>query len=299
MGKKNVTPLSVLATLASVILAFLFVSCDRTAQKPKEDPAAAAYRLEIDTWHAERIRGLKKEYGWLTLAALTWLKEGRNEIASLGTVTVKKGVPFVTIDPAVSATRSAKKFSSGPVRTDAAKGGADTVFAGSRAHIIIRRGDRVAVRIFDAASKARKEFTGIDRYPVSDRWKIDARWEPYATPKIVVIETVIPGYFDKGFATGAAVFTVDGREYRLEPTVDEERTDYFFVFGDKTNGAGTYGAGRFLHAGPPKDGRIILDFNKATNPPCAFTEFATCPLPSADSRLSLRIEAGEKNYGHH
>ena len=165
--------------------------------------------------------------------------------------------------------------------------------------MLIERGGKFALRVWDAESPSRKHFTGIDRYPVSASWKIEARWEPYKIPKNVQVPTVISGLMQDGIVPGAAVFVLNGKEYRLEPTIEEGETEYFFVFGDKTNGKETYGAGRFLYAGPPVNGMITLDFNKAYNPPCAFSGFATCHVPFKQNRLPVRIEAGEKNYKGH
>ncbi|MBP6672016.1 MAG: DUF1684 domain-containing protein, partial [Bacteroidetes bacterium] len=122
---------------------------------------------------------------------------------------------------------------------------------------------------------------------------------PYPVPKTIDVPTVIPGLVQKGSVPGAAVFTLNGNEYRLEPTLEEGSKELFFVFGDKTNGKETYGAGRFLYAGPPEGGVIVLDFNRSYNPPCVFSDYATCPVPTKENRLPVRIEAGEKNYKHH
>jgi uncharacterized protein (DUF1684 family) len=100
-------------------------------------------------------------------------------------------------------------------------------------------------------------------------------------------------------APGTAVFTVEGQEYRLTPVLEEGSSILFFVFGDQTNRTETYGAGRFLYAALPEDGFAVLDFNRAYNPPCAFSPFATCPLPPKQNRLALKVEAGEKRVGSH
>jgi uncharacterized protein (DUF1684 family) len=124
---------------------------------------------------------------------------------------------------------------------------------------------------------------------------VTARWEPYATPRPVEVPSVI-GTTVKELAPGRAWFTVDGKEVSLEPTLDDG--ELFFVFKDKTAPRQTYGAGRFLYAAPPKDGKVVLDFNRAYNPPCVFSPWATCPLPLPQNILPVRIEAGEKNWGH-
>jgi uncharacterized protein len=265
----------------------------------RKDEQVSAYTAEIDSWHKARITRLEKPYGWLSLVALDWLEEGGNAIPSVGTMTLTKGKVTAQFLPGVQASLHGTKFPGGPVLSDGEKGGPDTIIIGSRAHIILKRGDRFAVRIFDADSPARKHFAGIERYPVSENWKIEARWEAFPLPKPLSIATVIPGYFDEAVATGEAVFTVNGQEYRLMPIAENGGAELFYVFGDKTNGADTYGAGRFLYGEPPKDGKVVIDFNKAYNPPCAFSDFATCPLPLPANRLALRVEAGEKKYGSH
>ncbi|MGE5314365.1 MAG: DUF1684 domain-containing protein [Acidobacteriota bacterium] len=263
------------------------------------DAGSRAYIEEIDAWHGKRIANLKKEQGWLSLVALTWLHEGDNRIDSIGTATLKKGRVSVAIDPGVNAALRGGRFVSGAVKTDADTSGADKIVVGTRAFMIIERSGRFAIRMWDASSPVRTHFTDIERYPVSERWKIAARWEPYAAPKHVSLETVIPGITDEGTVTGAAVFTIGGKEYRLEPIVEDPQSDYFFIVSDATNGKESYGGGRFLYTAPPKNDTIVLDFNKMTNPPCAFTEFATCPRPLPSNRLPVRIEAGEKKFGSH
>jgi len=263
------------------------------------DTTARVYEEEIRQWHERRIASLKRDHGWLTLIALNWLNEGSNEIASTVTVTLDNGKVSVHLSPGVQATLAGKPFTSGPLKTDADVGGPEKIELGSRAFIIIKRGNQHALRMWDSNAPARKEFTGIERFPVLTAWRIDARWEPYNPAKQIKVPSVVPGYVEDYPVPGAAVFTIAGSEYRLEPVLEEGATDLFFIFGDKTNGKDTYGGGRFLHAKPPKDGRVILDFNKAYNPPCAFSPYATCPLPPASNRLPLKIEAGEKEYRDH
>jgi len=253
-----------------------------------------AYKQQIDQWHEGRMKGLQREHGWLSLVALDWLKNGENTIDAVGTIRVKNGSVAVTLNEGLNGMLNGKPFTTGPVMADK-----ERIKFGAKALSVIERGGKYAVRIWDADIPARKNFTGIDRYPVVMEWKITARWTSYAAPKKVEIPTVIPGLTQEGVAPGVAHFTLNGKEYSLEPTIEDGETDYFFVFGDKTNGKETYGAGRFLYAAPPKDGKIVLDFNKSYNPPCVFTNYATCPVPSPENRLSVRIEAGEKKYKHH
>jgi uncharacterized protein len=262
------------------------------------DSTQASYEAEVNAWHQNRVASLKRPQGWLSLVALDWLQEGSNEIPSIGTLLLKDGTVHLEMTPGVEAAVGGSSFTSGTIRAEGGKERPDRVVVGTRAFTIIKRGERYAVRMWDSNAQSLKHFSGIARFPVDATWRMRARWEAYATPKKIKVASVIPGYMEDYEVEGAAIFTIDGTEYRLEPVGSASET-LFFIFADKTNGKETYGAGRFLYADPPKDGTVILDFNKAHNPPCAFTPFATCPLPPASNRLPVRIPAGEKNFGDH
>jgi uncharacterized protein (DUF1684 family) len=292
-------------TQSILTLCALLITCSSSAIAQAENPPKAvkdtvrlSHEDEVNTWHQKRIAGLKRPQGWLSLVALEWLDEGQNTIESIGTLTLNRGVVTLQVLPGVQARVGDKPFSSGILRTEGGKERPDRVEVGSRTFIIIRRGDRYAVRMWDSNSETLKTFTDIARFPVSKQWRIEARWEPYASPKPIKVASVIPGYLEDYTVPGVAIFSVGGQEYTLEPVGSGTET-LFFIFADKTNGKETYGAGRFLYADPPKDGRVVIDFNKAHNPPCAFTPYATCPLPPESNRLKVRIEAGEKTFGDH
>ncbi|HZW87506.1 MAG TPA: DUF1684 domain-containing protein, partial [Myxococcaceae bacterium] len=207
----------------------------------------------------------------------------------------------VTFQPAagVSVTRNGKPFAGGAVQTDEGeRAEPDILQVGRFRFQLIVRGSRVGVRIKDPEARARKEFQGIPTYPASARWRIVARWEPSNPPTEIAVPNVL-GEVERSPSPGTAVFTVDGKEFRLTPVLEEGSPDLFFVFGDETNRTETYGAGRFLYAAPAKDGTVVLDFNRAYNPPCAFSAFATCPLPPKQNRLALRVDAGEKRLPTH
>jgi hypothetical protein len=262
------------------------------------DSVALTHEQEVRAWHERRLTNLRRDYGWLTLVALDWLKEGSNEIRGIGSVFLTHGVAMFQAKTNVEAFVAGNLFLSGPL-TPQGEQTADTVKIGTKAFIIIRRADRLAVRMWDKDSKRRREFDGVQRYPVSDKWRIEARWQQYEPPKQIKVPTITPGYVEDYPVPGAAIFTIEDKEYRLEPVLEEPNGDYFFIFGDKTNGKETYGAGRFLYSKPAVNGTVILDFNKSYNPPCAFTEYATCPLPPTGNKLPIRVEAGETKYGPH
>ncbi len=263
------------------------------------DSADIIYKQEIESWHEQRLKNLKSEYGWLSLIARDWLKDGKNEIPAVGSIISADGKINVRMLPELKATIDGQPFTTGLIRTDADTSGPDKVVFGSRAFVVIKRGERYAIRMWDSTAETRKNFKDIERYPVSRSWRIEARWEKYKKPKMIKLASVIPNVVNESFVPGAAVFSINGKECRLEPVIEDGTDELFFIFADKTNGSETYDAGRFLYAEAPKDRTIILDFNKAYNPPCAFTQYATCPLPPAGNRLKVSIKAGEKKFDDH
>lgn len=264
-----------------------------------QDTATLSQEEGVEAWHQRRIRSLQRDLGWLTLVGLDWLNEGENRIPDVGLVTLKNGRVTASVSDTSRATLNRNPFAVGEISPEGGSLPPDTLRISTRTAVVIKRGDRFAIRVWDKEAKTRKEFSGIERYPVSPEWRIEARWQPYDPPKQIRVPTVIPGLEEDYPVPGVAVFTLGGKEYRLEPVLEEPNGDYFFIFGDKTNGGETYGAGRFLYTKPAWNGTVIINFNKAYNPPCAFTEFATCPLPPPGNKLPIRVDAGEKKYGGH
>jgi hypothetical protein len=195
----------------------------------------------------------------------------------------------------VAVTVGGRSFAGGPLRTDR-DGPPDVVHCGSLRLLAIVRGGRVGLRVRDVEAPARRDFHGIERYPARTEWRKVARFEEAQDGRTVSMPNVL-GEVEEVALAGGAVFTHDGQEYRLDATREGGRL--FIVFGDLTNRAETYGAGRFLYAEAPQEGRVVLDFNRALNPPCAFTPYATCPLPPRQNRLPLHIEAGERRHAGH
>jgi uncharacterized protein (DUF1684 family) len=255
----------------------------------------AAFEAEWRDWHASRLASLQRPQGWLALSGLHWLKEGENRIAGLpGLFTVAGGKVTLTASPGDGWTLGGAPMTSRPLASDRAER-PDRITSGSRTAQVIDRGGKLALRVWDAETPARKGFTGIDTFPLDQRWRVVARWEAYREPREVQVPSVV-GIPTSERAPGRAWFAVEGKEYALEPTLDGE--ELFFVFKDRTAPRETYGAGRFLVAAAPKEGKVVLDFNRAYNPPCAFSAYATCPLPLPQNVLPVRIEAGEKTWGH-
>lgn len=277
-------------------------------------PSAAPRNLEADVraWHERRIRSLTSDDGWLTLVGLHWLDEGETTAGSagdnalvlpaklparLGTFTRHGDAVSFQPAPGAEVKLRGEKFPGGALKTDA-QGKPDVLELGSFHFLAIQRGDRIGLRVKDSEAKAREEFHGIERFPVSPKWRVVGRLEPLDKPVKLPLPTVL-GTIDESDSPGAVSFSLDGKEYRLYPVAEPGDETLFFIFGDLTNKTDTYGAGRFLYADAPKGGQVVLDFNRAFNPPCAFSPYATCPLPPAQNKLPLRVEAGEKRYGSH
>jgi uncharacterized protein (DUF1684 family) len=278
----------------------LVAGCGMTEKKV--DPAAHA--AEVQQWQKTRAERLAKEDGWLTLIGLHWLQDGENSVTltkpGVPPVRITRSGPTTTLHPDPSMTVDGKPLAGDtPLLADAEEKGPTIVQMGSIRFNVIRRGDRYGLRVKDSESETRTHFKGLEYYPIDPKWRVEARFEAYHPPKKIPI-TDVTGMTSESISPGAIVFDVDGKEYRLDPILEEGSTDYFIIFRDATSKDTTYPAGRYLYAPPPKEGRMIVDFNRAYNPPCAFTDFATCPLPPLQNRLPFRIEAGEKKYagGH-
>ncbi len=261
---------------------------------PLMHAAQSDYIAAIEHWRREREAALKAEDGWLSVAGLHWLAAGGNQIETA------PGVTF-TLAGGVVAMKSSKPVEvNGKAVRQAAlipdvPGPADMLTIGGKTIFVILRGPRFGLRIRDPRSPFREKFRGLDWYPVNRKYRIEGRWVPYETPLKRSIATVV-GIDEEMVAPGAVEFTLGGKACKLEPVLSAKRL--FFIFKDPTAGKTTYPAGRFLYAEPAHNGVVELDFNKAINPPCAFTPHATCPLPPRQNHLQAPVEAGERNYHH-
>jgi len=172
----------------------------------------------------------------------------------------------------------------------------DVVELGPVSFYVIKRGDRYGVRVKDRNSRARREFAGLRWYEVKEGYRVEAKWVSYPHPRPIQVPNVL-GEVAAMPSPGYAEFELDGQRVRLDGVLEDPTSlDLFFILRDETSGKETYGAGRFLYSELPKQGRVVLDFNKAYNPPCAFTAYATCPLPPKQNWLPVKVEAGEMAY---
>jgi uncharacterized protein len=278
-------------------------------EKKVEIPQAEvdAHRAEITQWQDRRVARLKAEDGWLTLIGLFWLNEGDNVISipSAGSPTVKlvRQGSTVTLQPGAGASMKIGEVAvtvPTELRNDAEENGPTVVQMGTVRFQVIKRGEKYGLRVKDADAQTRTHFLGLEYYPIDPKWRVEARYEPYKPEKKIPI-TDVTGMTSDNISPGALVFTIDEKEYRIDPVLEDGSEDLFIIFKDPTSRDETYQAGRYLYAAKPgPDGKTVIDFNKAYNPPCSFTPFATCPLPPPQNRLPIRVEAGEKRYagGH-
>jgi uncharacterized protein (DUF1684 family) len=263
---------------------------------------------EVQAYRQARLARLTAERGWLTLVGKVWLGEGRHTVGSdahcdivlpeerapalLGTVTVMGGKVVLDVEGDARVFARGARIRNLELRSDADEA-PDDVTLGSLTFQLLQRGSDFALRIRDAQSEARRSFPGIPTYPIDPSWRIVGRLEPFAMPKEMAIEDG-DGRLQPYRCPGVVHFEKNGQKASLLPFFENREERLFVLFSDLTSRDETYGAGRFLYAPPPEDGRVLLDFNKAFNPPCAFTPYAVCPLPPPENKVPLRIEAGEK-----
>ncbi len=267
------------------------------------------YVKAIEKWRSDEETNLKKENGWLTLAGLFWLKDGVNTVGAgpqfdvqltdnfkqgtFGEIDFRDGVAKLKVADGVEATCDNKPVSTIDLISDE-KGKPTEIRVGSQMFYLIRREDRFGIRLKDNQSRARLAFKGLNWFPVDESYRVPAHLEALPEPKELMVPNVLGGHF-KMKSPGRLRFSLHGQEYSLQPVLNDDGS-LFIIFRDATNSSETYSAGRFLDADKPVDGKTTLDFNKATNPPCAFTPYATCPLPPEGNDLPVAIRAGEKRY---
>lgn len=314
-------PARTLSRIAAIVAAALLVACGQEAAK-KDNSAAdrstaqaaeQAFAQEQQRWRDERRAALLAPDGWTSLIGLHWIAPGSHFVGSaggsgirlamgpseLGMLVLRKD-GTLAFTPARGATLTLDDRPFGAVatlRNDADPAGPSRIGFddGKGVATVIERSGRHALRVKHADAPSRARFAGLAYWPSSLGWQLQARFVPHPQGRTLPIANII-GTIEDTPNPGAVEFVRNGARFRLE-ALDEGDGQLFLVFADRTNGHGSYGAGRFLDAGKPDaQGRVLLDFNRSYNPPCAFTAFATCPLPPPQNRLDLAVEAGEKAY---
>lgn len=296
---------------ASAVLLLALVAIPLAARTaPEADPAFAK---DEQDWRAQRLSRLTSETGWLSLVGLHWLENGENRFGSdpknevalpEGTAPARAGSFFlengrvrVHAAPDSGVTLGGASVVDRELKSDA-DDEPDLLLLGRLQMFVIKRGERFAIRVKDPKSPARTAFHGLDYFPADPRYKVVATFTPYDPPKDVQIPNIL-GTVETMKAPGRVTFVLDGKQLSLVPVLEEpDAKELFFIFKDGTSGKETYPAARYLYSTLPENGKVVLNFNRAYNPPCAFTHFATCPFPTKENVLPVRIEAGEKAYTH-
>lgn len=287
-------------------------SAEAVAEAARARQALDAFAKDQQAWRDQRKADLTQPEGWTSLIGLHWLDPGAHYLGSdadngirlamgpahLGMIELERGGLRFVPEKGVALTLDGAPLTGGAVlrADDDPAGPSKLAFDdGKGVAMVIRRGERHALRVKHADAPSRTGFEGIDYWPAAAGWRLSGKFMPHPPGRTLTIASII-GTTDDVPNPGAIEFERDGKTYRLE-ALDEGDGGLFLVFADRTNGHGSYGAGRFLDAAKPDaQGRVTLDFNRAYNPPCAFTPFATCPLPPAENRLDLVVDAGEKSY---
>ena len=286
-----------------VIFVCMLAAC--SAKQAAIDPAE--YEAEVREWRQQRLANLKGPQGYLNLVGLYWLTEGSSQIGSgdgndivfppaaaafIGELqTSEEGVRLVVADD-VDVQHDVVPVKSILIADDTTENPV-TLTHKSFAWTVILRDGRFALRLRDLEHPAIAAFPEIESYPIDPAMRLEATLQPYDEPRVVNVRTTIEGLGYNPESPGTLAFEIDGQTMKLEAYASGD--SLFFVFADATSGHETYPAGRFLYADwPGENGTTTLDFNLAYNPPCAFNEFATCPVASPRNRLAVRIEAGEK-----
>ena len=272
--------------------------------------SSTTYHEMLQTWHDEREAALKAPGGWLTLAGLFWLEEGSNSFGSdpgndivfpagkapgfMGSFLLQNGRISVKLLPDANVTSNGRSVTHLELKHDMEQGGPTILEHGLLSWYLIKRGDLFAIRLKDLQSSYLAQFDGIPTYTWNPSWRVEATFVPYDPPKTAQVPTIL-GTFTPTHVPGALVFQLDGQEYRLD--VHHSLDHPSIVYADATTAKETYGGGRFLLIDSINpNGTTLVDFNKSINPPCAFSPFATCPLPTPENRLPIPIRAGEKTY---
>ncbi|MBS3770524.1 MAG: DUF1684 domain-containing protein [Bacteroidales bacterium] len=279
-----------------------FTNCSSPSGKSGE----TTYKERIMEWRSERLKNLKASDGWLNLAGLYWLDSGKNTIGSnssndivfpekapdnLGNLYLSDNTIQFTTLKNTEVFHQDSLIQKIQMQSDA-KGDPTVLSHGPLKWFVIKRGDQYGIRLRDLESPLLDEVTEIPAFPVSKEWRIKAKFEPYEEKKTMEVPNVLGGT-NEVESPGVLKFEYRGETYILHPMGSRE--SLFLVFGDETNAEETYGGGRFLVAeAPDENNNTHIDFNKAYNPPCAFTPYATCPLPPRQNVLSFKVKAGEK-----
>lgn len=282
--------------------------------------ARSDWKTGLLAWRTHREQRLSAPDGWLTLVGLEWLKPGANTVGSAPDNRIRLSAAAPAHLGVIDVTGSdiplsapAGGFAAGvqldgaPAQTaklaDDEAQKPSVIATGTLTILLLKRGDRYALRIKDSQAATRLNFRGLHWYEPDPRYRVEARWIPFVPVKKIKVPSII-GVTDEMPAPGEAEFTLDGKTFQLEPVLEgPDAKQLFFILRDTTSRTTSYGAARFLYTDFPdhgldQSGHLTLDFNRLQNPPCAYTAYATCPLPPEQNRMAIALPVGEAKYSH-
>ena len=290
--------------LIVLAVTILYPGCDPSQPVITDE---AAYIESIEEWHHTRIERLKGATGWLNLAGLFWLEEGENSFGSdpsndivfpekagafCGSLSLSDGKVFLHVAEGIRITSKDSGVSEMELKDDRSEN-TTHLQQGELSWYILKRGDQLGIRLRDLRHPRIDKMDHIPAYPINTAYVVEATLVPFDEPRTMTVATPVQGFTESYQCPGELHFRVNREKLVLYPFISGKM--YFLVIADETTGLETYGAGRYMYTQPDSTGRIILDFNKAYNPPCAFSPFATCPRPPMENFLPVAIEAGEKS----
>ena len=309
-----------LAACTSIVLLIVAPGCGPAqppaskapeAERLRAEPPSDPYQAEVTKFRQDREATLKGNAGWLTIAGLWFLTQPHATFGSdplndivfppsapprAGTFELRNGKVTVKAAEGVTFQLNGKSLTTAELKSDF-PGPADRLSLGSDLQFWVHNsGERLSIRLRDQNSSLRTNFVGLSWFPINPAYRVEATYAPYDKPRIVDVVSLV-GDIDKTPIPGVVTFALNGQTYTLEPFAEPGDEQFWFVFRDLTSQKESYPAARFLYARAPVNGKMILDFNKTENPPCAYNPYTTCPLPTEQNRLRTRIEAGEKRYG--
>lgn len=296
-----------------LIYTIILVGLASCKSSQESEISAEAHLEEVNSWHQSQMEFLRSDESWLNLIGLHWLEYGTNSFGTgdvdlkihaqdfpeeIGSFTLVNDKVY--FDPVLEGVLlDGNKIQENILVFDLANGFDGHMEFMSLHWNIIKRGDGFAVRLRDLNAKDVLEFEGVDRFPVDLKWRVKAKFISYEPVKEVLITNVV-GQVTPNASSGYVEFEIEGKQYRIDALANPDDLELFLMFADNTSGDQTYGGGRYMYVDRDfSTNEIILDFNKAYNPPCVYTSYATCPLPPRQNVLDLAITAGQRDFGKH
>ena len=297
-----------LAFLALTALLMLAYACNRSAPLIEDE---TSYIKSIEQWQQDRLEGLKAKDGWLNLAGIYWLKQGEQSFGSdpsndivfpekaedfIGTITVKDEVAYIKVNDEAELYYKNEQVTELELSYDGSSA-PSYITHRDLAWYIMKRHTSLAIRLRDYKNPAIEALDHMPTYPIDPDYVVEATLHAFEEPRTITVNTPFQDYTQEYTCPGELHFKIKGQRLKLLPFTSGD--GYFIIISDETSAMETYGGGRFMYTFPDSTGRIILDFNKAYNPPCAVTPFAACPMPPRENHQPIKIEAGEKTIASH